>query len=162
MKLDNGVTEQIETLLKSAGAQVERAMYIAMEQDDATVMYCTQEIARYIEVLQKAILRRCDHMSITEEFELYGDDDDVCDCDNCPYEDECESEEDECSEFCSEDHPEVEPTIAVLRAVFEGKSKPKDVKVSGNSELLKALYETINNFYEDTGKSKKSSTEDKK
>jgi hypothetical protein len=97
MKLENGTIEQIETLLKSAGAQVERAMHIAMEHDDATIMYGTQEIARDIEILQKAILRREDHISITEEFGL------GCGCD-C-----CEEDIPDCGrEICNEGCPHVD------------------------------------------------------
>lgn len=99
MRLDEGTREQVRTLLTQCESMMKRIMDIASENDDFTVMREAAELSIRTSVLNKAILDRCDHTSITDEYNLYGDiddidvddtDDDYCGCNLCDSDDDYE------------------------------------------------------------------------
>lgn len=94
MRLEKEAVEQIRACLTQAGVMMKKAMDIASENDDNTVMEESIAINNAIEILNVAILERGDHVSITEEHELYGDGEGL----ECSSE---ESTESDCDGDCS-------------------------------------------------------------
>lgn len=109
MRLEREAVEQIRACLTQAGVMMKKVMDISSQNDDNTIMEEAIAIGTAIEVLNVAILERDDHVSITDEYELYG---------SAEEDEEQESDEPECSGDCM--NCEEIPLETKIGAIVEG------------------------------------------
>ena len=146
MYLEEKAVEQVETLLKSAAAQMNRAAEIAMESDDHTIADVSLDIAKDIKMLN-CILRRGDHQSATFEYSLYYGDEEGGDQD-----------------FTKEEGYQEKPDCDGCGCSCNGNAvKGVAVRVVSNPEAVVALSEFLNDYVSKyiKGGDKSGGTEDK-